>query len=117
MGPLLPDHAGGGPPTDAAGSAAQEHEHVADELAVGEIAEDQAAVVVDAVDALPADLVDAETIGRARAHLLVDARSHDAKALRVLGRRVLDVVPLRSVRSTNAGCSKQRNATRGRPAG
>ncbi len=53
---------------------------------------DQAAVIVDAVDALPADLVDATVVAEAEGVLLAHAADHDAKALRVLGRRILDVV-------------------------
>lgn len=49
-------------------------------------------MIVEAVDALPTDLVDTETVGRAEAFLLREARHHDAKALRVLGRRLLEVV-------------------------
>jgi hypothetical protein len=75
-----------------AGRLAEAHEPVADALAAGQLGEDQAGVVVAAVDALPVDLVDPEVVVRARARLLVEARSHDAQALRVLGRRVLDVV-------------------------
>ena len=69
-----------------------DHEGVADALAAGDIVTEQATVIVDAVDALPTDLVDHETIAQARSRLLAEARHHDAKALRVLGRRILDVV-------------------------
>ena len=69
-----------------------DHEGVADALAAGDIGTEQARVIVDAVDALPTELVDPETIAEARSRLLVEARHHDAKALRVLGRRILDVV-------------------------
>jgi hypothetical protein len=68
------------------------HEQVAEALAAGRVAEDQAAVIVAAVDALPADLVDPEVAQQARTYLLTAARDHDAAVLRVLGRRVLDVV-------------------------
>ena len=69
-----------------------DHEDVADALAAGDIGTEQAQVIVDAVDALPTDLVDLEIVTDARRRLLVEARAHDAKALRVLGRRILDVV-------------------------
>jgi hypothetical protein len=71
-----------------------EHERVAETLAAGAIVEDQAGVILDALDALPDDLVDVDlaVIARARTHLLAEAAHHDAKGLRVLGRRVLDVV-------------------------
>ncbi len=51
-----------------------------------------AEVIVNAVDALPADLVEPELVAKARAQLIHHARDHDAKALRILGRRILDVV-------------------------
>ncbi len=68
------------------------HEPVRDAMAAGELLPDQAQVIVAAVDALPADVVDPETIALARTRLIVDAREHDAKALKILGRRTLDVV-------------------------
>lgn len=61
-------------------------------LADAMINAEQAAVIVDAVDALPADLVDAATREEAEAFLLREAADHDARALRVLGRRLLEVV-------------------------
>ncbi len=69
-----------------------DHEPVADALATGDLNPDQAAVILDALESLPADLVDHETVAAARARLVVHARHHDARALRVLGRRILDVV-------------------------
>ncbi len=60
-------------------------------LSAGDLRPDQARVVVDAVDALPDD-VDPGVRDQARVHLLDAAAHHDAKALRVLGKRVLDVV-------------------------
>ncbi|MEO5851207.1 MAG: DUF222 domain-containing protein, partial [Nocardioides sp.] len=68
------------------------HERVRVALASGEVLVDQAAVIIDAVDALPADLTDPGVVARAEAVLLADAVDHDAKALRILRRRVLDVV-------------------------
>ena len=68
------------------------HEPVRQALAAGEVLADQAAVIVDAVDALPTDLADPTIVAQAEAVLLAHAGDHDAKALRVLGRRVLDVV-------------------------
>ncbi|MGI9156828.1 MAG: DUF222 domain-containing protein, partial [Marmoricola sp.] len=68
------------------------HEPVRDALAAGDLLVDQAQVIIDAVDALPDDLVDPELAARAEAHLIGLGRDHDAKALRTLGRRVLDVV-------------------------
>jgi hypothetical protein len=52
---------------------------------------DQAAVVVEAVDALPGSLTDDER-RKAEEHLLGEARHHDAKALAVLGRHLLEVI-------------------------
>ena len=61
-------------------------------LASGRITLDQAEVIVDAVDKLPEDLIDAETVTKAKAFLLAQAAEHDAKALRILGRRLLEVL-------------------------
>ena len=73
-------------------SRLEAHEPVRAALAAGAVLVDQAAVIVDAVDALPGDLVDDTTRGEAADYLLAEAAHHDAKALRVLGRRILDVV-------------------------
>jgi len=69
-------------------------------LAGGELHADQAGVIVQAVEAIPSsseDLpshADAPAVLKARAveHLLVQAKDHDAKALKLLGRRILDTV-------------------------
>ncbi len=69
-------------------------------LAGGEIHLDQAAVIVHATEAIPSspdDLpehADAPAVLKARAvdHLLVLAKDHDAKQLKLLGRRILDIV-------------------------
>ena len=53
---------------------------------------DQAQVIVDAVDDLPTDLVDPDLVAKAEAFLLAEAQHHDARALRVLGRRLLEVL-------------------------
>jgi hypothetical protein len=68
------------------------HEPVGAALASGRIHTDQAAVIVHAVDDLPRDLTDPTLRARARDVLLADAAIHDARALRILGRRILDVV-------------------------
>lgn len=68
------------------------HEPVRSALATGTVLPDQAAVIVDAVDALPADLADPRVVAEAEAYLLGAAADHDAKSLRILGRRILDVV-------------------------
>ena len=60
-------------------------------LAAGDLRMDQAGVIVAAVDALPAD-VEAWVPGAATRFLLDQAAEHDAKALRILGRRLLEVI-------------------------
>lgn len=72
-------------------AALERHESVRGALVAGEVRTDQAAVIVDAVDGLPAD-VDAWVPEAATEFLLAKAADHDAKALRVLGRRVLEVI-------------------------
>ncbi|MGZ4447672.1 MAG: DUF222 domain-containing protein [Nocardioides sp.] len=60
-------------------------------LARGDLVVDQAQVIVRSLDALPDDL-DPDVVDQAIARLLDLADHHDAKDLRVLGRRILDVV-------------------------
>jgi len=72
-------------------AALERHESVRTALAAGGLRIDQAAVIVDSVDALPAD-VEASVSAEATEFLLEQAGEHDAKALRILGRRVLEVV-------------------------
>ncbi len=67
------------------------HAPVRHALAAGDVRADQAQVLVDAVDALP-DTVDSAIVDRAQTRLLGLAVDHDAAGLRVLGRRILDVV-------------------------
>jgi hypothetical protein len=67
------------------------HESTRAALAHGAVNVEQADVILRALDELPEDL-DAALLGQAEAHLLDLARDHDAKALRVLGRRLLEVV-------------------------
>ncbi len=69
----------------------ERHEPVRTALAAGELLVDQAAVIVGAVDALPED---AETwvAPAAERWLLHQAADHDAKTLRMLGKRILEVV-------------------------
>ena len=73
-----------------------DHEPVRDALAAGKLVLEQAQVIVGAVQALktgPAkDLVDAETVALAEKTLIGLGREHDAKELRILGRRILDIV-------------------------
>lgn len=72
-------------------AALERHEKVAPALARGDLRTDQARVVVDAVDALPADVEDSVPAASTQ-FLLNHAVDHDAKALRVLGRRVFEVI-------------------------
>lgn len=60
-------------------------------LRAGEVNPAQAAVIVRALDALPSDL-DAELAAKAEAQLLTEAGHFGPRELRVLGRRVLEVV-------------------------
>jgi hypothetical protein len=60
-------------------------------LAAGSVNAEQVEVILRALAELPADL-DPEILTQAEQHLLDLARDHDAKALRVLGRRILEVV-------------------------
>lgn len=58
-------------------------------LARGEVLAEQAIAIVEALEALPDVAVVREQCEK---HLLAEAAHHDAKALKVLGRRVLEVV-------------------------
>jgi hypothetical protein len=64
---------------------------VREALAQGEVLADQARVIVRAVHKLP-DGVDPATVAKAERVLLGYAKDYDAKALNVLGRRILHVV-------------------------
>ena len=67
------------------------HEAVRAALAAGDLRTDQAGVIIAAVDALPGD-VEASVPARATTFLLDKAAEHDAKTLRILGRRLLEVI-------------------------
>ena len=69
----------------------EQHRPTRDALAAGEVLADQAHVVIRWVDRLPSE-VDADTRERAEAHLLEQARHHDAKALNRLGKHLYEVV-------------------------
>ncbi|MDO9494237.1 MAG: DUF222 domain-containing protein, partial [Nocardioides sp.] len=71
--------------------ALERHEQVGEALAAGDVLVDQARVITDALDALPED-IDPDIRVQARDHLLDAAAHFDAKALRLHGRRILDVV-------------------------
>jgi hypothetical protein len=62
-----------------------------DALADGLVDVDQARVIIRAIQALP-DTVEAQDRGRAEKHLIDLAGQHDAKTLRLLGRRVFEVL-------------------------
>ncbi|KQW49252.1 hypothetical protein ASC77_11230 [Nocardioides sp. Root1257] len=67
------------------------HPMVREALAAGQVLADQAHVIIDAVTKLPDDL-DPDLVTRAETHLVEQAQDHDARALRILGRRLLDVI-------------------------
>jgi len=60
-------------------------------LSAGVLNPDQASVIITALEALPDDL-DPELVAKAGAQLVADAGHFGPRELRVLGRRVLDVV-------------------------
>ncbi len=64
---------------------------VLEALGRGEMVAEQASVICTALDELPDDL-DAGVLEQATKALVAFAEVHDAKALRVLGRRILEVV-------------------------
>ncbi|WP_253945275.1 HNH endonuclease signature motif containing protein [Nocardioides sp. zg-DK7169] len=67
------------------------HDATREALAAGRIHLDQAQVILDAVDDLPADLVDDEVRLKAEEFLLEQAREHDAITLRRLAKRLVEV--------------------------
>ncbi|NYD57400.1 hypothetical protein BKA08_001638 [Nocardioides marinisabuli] len=67
------------------------HVLVREALGRGDLVAEQASVICTALDDLPDDL-EASILREATAALVEFAQVHDAKALRVLGRRILDVV-------------------------
>lgn len=75
----------------ALGRGLAQHESVAGALAAGTLRTEQAKVIVEAVDALPKK-VPTETRDEARRVLLELAGQHDAKDLKQIGKRILDVV-------------------------
>jgi len=68
------------------------HEVTAGALAAGAVNVEQAAVILDAVEALPADLVGPALRADAEVRLVELAEHHDPKDLRILGRKILDVL-------------------------
>ncbi|NYD56250.1 hypothetical protein BKA08_000488 [Nocardioides marinisabuli] len=67
------------------------HSLVREALGRGDLVAEQASVICTALDALPDDL-DPAVLREATETLVAFGKVHDAKALRVLGRRILDVV-------------------------
>jgi hypothetical protein len=73
------------------------HQTARDALSAGRLTPTQAGVVLDAVDALPAELVDPALRADAEAHLVglgdLDGRTRfDPRSLRIAGRKVLEVL-------------------------
>jgi hypothetical protein len=68
------------------------HAPVASAAGAGAVSPGQAAVIIDAVEALPAELVPPHTRRHAQTHLLDLAARHDPRELRILGRKILEVV-------------------------
>ena len=73
------------------GRSLEQHAAPRDALAAGEVLAEQARVILRWVDRLPADLDD-QLRGKAEAHLLEQARHHDAKALNRLGKHLFEVI-------------------------
>ena len=71
--------------------ASEQHTPVAGDLASGRLRVEQARVIVEAIDALPSS-VDAAVRDRAEAALLELAKQHDARDLKQIGKRILDIV-------------------------
>ncbi|GAA1764966.1 HNH endonuclease signature motif containing protein [Nocardioides hankookensis] len=67
------------------------HPQVRTALAAGDVLADQAHVIIDAITALPEDL-DPDVVTQAVAHLVGEAAHHDARGLKRLGDRLLDVI-------------------------
>ncbi|MCW2855622.1 MAG: nuclease [Marmoricola sp.] len=68
------------------------HEPTTAALVSGAVTVDQAAVILDATDALPTQLVEANLRREAEQHLVALAAHHDPGELKILGRRILDVI-------------------------
>ena len=69
----------------------EQHDQSRTALAQGQVHVEQAEVILRALADLPADL-DPELAAAAERHLLEQAGSFDAKALKILGRRILEVI-------------------------
>ncbi|WP_395656510.1 DUF222 domain-containing protein [Nocardioides sp.] len=67
------------------------HPGTREALASGDLTAEQARVVVRWVDQLP-DTVPTEQVAKAEAHLIGEARHHDAKALNRIGKHLFEVI-------------------------
>ena len=67
------------------------HDHVRTALAHGDLMLEQARVIIGAVKELPEDL-NPDLVIKAERHLVAEAAHYDASTLRILGRRLLEVV-------------------------
>lgn len=86
------------------------HEPVRRALAHGTVLGDQAAMIVEAIEALPADLPNADVVIETETVLLAYATDHDAKARRVLSRRVLALSTWVAFTSASASANANANA-------
>ena len=68
------------------------HAPTATAMNAGAVSVDQAAVILNAVEALPTELVPPALRRDAEKHLVALAEHHDTRELRILGRRILDVI-------------------------
>jgi hypothetical protein len=69
-----------------------EHAPTSEAMVAGAVSVEQAAVILDAVEALPRELVGPDLRRDAEKHLVALAEHHDPKELRILGRKILDVI-------------------------
>jgi hypothetical protein len=72
-------------------TALEAHEPTRTALAAGRVHVEQAEVILRAVEDLPDDL-DPALIEQAEAHLVEQAQAFDTKQLKILGRRLLEVI-------------------------
>lgn len=87
----LADHGGSRRTQRLAGSLAQQWSRLASGLAQGVLNVDQVDVIARALDAIPDD-VGSDVLSRAEDHLVAAAEHFGPAELRILGRRILDVV-------------------------
>jgi hypothetical protein len=73
------------------GQALVTRSHAREALAAGDLVLEQARVIVQALDELPGDLCP-ELVEKAEQHLVAEGAHHDARALRILGKRLLEVI-------------------------